>query len=68
MAGEGADEAALKTALARDENGRAVDVKAFRSAILNNRKRRSLAEAEPVRESNIVFMILLRMEFLEIGC
>merc|ERR1712031_74268 len=41
------DEAALKTALARDENGRAVDVKAFRSAILNNRKRRSLAEAEP---------------------
>ena len=35
--------------LARDEKGRAVDVHKFKAAVLGNTKRRSLAEAEPVR-------------------
>ena len=35
--------------LARDEKGRAVDVHKFKAAVMGNTKRRSLAEAEPVR-------------------
>ena len=39
----------LAAGLARDEKGRAVDVHKFKAAVLGNTKRRSLAEAEPVR-------------------
>lgn len=65
MAGvtDGASE--LKKALARDESGRAKDVRAFRSAIMNNQKRRSLAEAEPVR--NMRERAVPRLYFLTRG-
>ena len=49
MAGEGGGASDVSRALARDDEGRAKDVRAFRTAVLNNQKRRSLAEAEPVR-------------------
>ena len=35
------------SAMQRSEDGRAIDPSAFRSAVLNNPKRRSLAEADP---------------------
>ena len=65
MAGvtDGASE--LKKALARDESGRAKDVRAFRSAIIDNQKRRSLAEAEPVR--NMRERAVPRLYFLTQG-